>query len=63
MIELHAACRYVACIDDKVMVKLGPRYDMGGLVPRKEEGWAVCASGKDFAVWQKFDANMSRDSQ
>jgi Alpha-amylase C-terminal beta-sheet domain len=32
---------YVAIIDDKVTVKLGPRYDMGDLAPKQEE---VCRS-------------------
>jgi len=44
---------YVARINGNVTVKLGPRYDMGNLVPRKEDGWAMAASGKDFAVWEK----------
>lgn len=44
---------YVARINGNVTVKLGPRYDMGNLVPPKEEGWAMAASGKDFAVWEK----------
>ncbi len=35
-------------------VKLGPRFDMPeDLVPSKEEGWEVAASGKDWAVWAK----------
>ncbi len=37
----------------RLTLKLGPRYDMGAFVPKKEEGWVVCASGKDFAVWEK----------
>jgi Alpha-amylase C-terminal beta-sheet domain len=32
---------YVAIIDDKVTVKLGPRYDMGDVAPNQEE---VCKS-------------------
>lgn len=46
---------YVASIDDRLLVKLGPRYDMGGLLP-KEEDWAQAASGKDFAVWERKQA-------
>lgn len=34
-------------------LKLGPRYDMGGLVPKKEEGWAMVTNGKDYALWEK----------
>ena len=44
---------YFATIDDKVAVKLGPRYDMGQHVPKKEDGWALAVSGTDFAVWEK----------
>lgn len=44
---------YVATIDDKIMVKLGPRFDMGDLVPKESEGWKVAQSGKDYAVWAK----------
>jgi len=37
-----------------VIVKMGPRYDMPpNLVPRKEDGWELAASGQDFAVWAK----------
>jgi len=43
---------YVATIDDKVMVKLGPRYDMGKLTPKKEE-WQKAINGKDFCVWER----------
>ncbi|KAI7843850.1 hypothetical protein COHA_002401 [Chlorella ohadii] len=44
---------YVARINGNVTLKLGPRYDMGNLVPRKEDGWALAAAGNDFAVWEK----------
>ena len=26
---------------------------IGRLVPRKEDGWELAASGQDFAVWEK----------
>lgn len=29
----------------------GPRYDMGGLVPRKEDGWRLATNGTDYALW------------
>ena len=32
---------YVAIIDDKVTIKLGPRYDMGDVAPKQEEVNAV----------------------
>jgi alpha-amylase len=44
---------YVAVIDGRVTVKLGPKYDMGGLVPRAEDGWAKAVAGPDFAVWER----------
>lgn len=36
----------------RVVVKLGPRYDMGRLLPNEKE-WAFVTSGKDFAVWER----------
>ena len=35
------------------IVKLGPRYEMGALLPRADDGWALAASGKDYAVWER----------
>ena len=36
----------------ELVVKLGPRYDMPeNLVPAEADGWAIAASGKDYAVW------------
>ncbi|KAL3840396.1 hypothetical protein ACJIZ3_024987 [Penstemon smallii] len=40
---------YVAKIDDKVVVKLGPK-DAGNLIP---SGFQVAASGTDYGVWEK----------
>ena len=42
---------YFATVDDKLAVKLGPRYDMGDLEPR--DGWKIAASGKNYAVWER----------
>lgn len=42
---------YLAKVDDRLMVKLGPRYDMGDLSPG--EAWKMVSSGKDFAVWER----------
>ncbi|KAF8061950.1 AMY1.2 [Scenedesmus sp. PABB004] len=36
-----------------VVVKLGPRLDMGDLLPPKDQGWVKAASGKDYAVWAR----------
>jgi alpha-amylase len=46
---------YVARIGN-VMIKLGPRYDMGGLVPRTKEGWRLVQVGSEYAVWEKVAA-------
>ncbi|CAL0322458.1 unnamed protein product [Lupinus luteus] len=40
---------YVAKIDNKVIVKIGPKNDVGKLIP---SNFQVIASGKDYAVWQ-----------
>ena len=37
----------------RVIVKLGPRYDMGDQLPKEQEGWKVAVSGIDFCVWEK----------
>ncbi len=34
-------------------MKLGPRYDMGCLVPKESDGWKIVTYGKDFAVWER----------
>jgi alpha-amylase len=54
-IEIKAAEHdmYVAAIDGAVTVKLGPRYDMGGLAPRAEDGWVKAVAGPDFCVWER----------
>lgn len=41
---------YVANIDDKVIMKIGPKQDVGTLVP---SNFALAYSGLDFAVWEK----------
>ena len=46
----------VARCNGNVTLKLGPRYDMGGLVPRKEEGWRLVQAGNEYAVWEKVAA-------
>lgn len=37
-----------------VMLKLGPRYDIGKLCPKPEDGWEKVAKGKDYCVWLKM---------
>ncbi|CAD6265191.1 unnamed protein product [Miscanthus lutarioriparius] len=41
---------YVATIDDKVITKIGPRYDVGSLIP---SGFSVAAHGDGYCVWEK----------
>lgn len=42
---------YVARIDDRVTLKMGPRFDMGGLLPSPDTSKLAC-SGMDYAVWE-----------
>ncbi|CAM6092911.1 unnamed protein product [Calypogeia fissa] len=42
---------YVAKIDNRVILKLGPRYDMGSLLPGKDS-WKLTLTGPDFAIWE-----------
>jgi alpha-amylase len=41
---------YVATIDDRVITKIGPRYDVGSLIP---SGFSVAAHGDGYCVWEK----------
>ncbi|KAG6537570.1 hypothetical protein ZIOFF_002664 [Zingiber officinale] len=41
---------YVAMIDGKLITKIGPRFDVGNLVP---SNFQVVTSGKDYSVWVK----------
>lgn len=41
---------YLAMIDDKVIIKIGPKADLGSLVP---SNFALAYSGLDCAVWEK----------
>lgn len=40
---------YVAKIDNKIIVKIGPKMDLGNLVP---SNFHVATSGQDYAVWE-----------
>lgn len=42
---------YMAVIDEKVTVKIGPRYQVGNLVTAD---FHVVASGKEYCVWEKW---------
>ncbi|KAL8476709.1 hypothetical protein ACS0TY_029128 [Phlomoides rotata] len=41
---------YVAKIDDKIITKIGPKMDLGNLIP---PNFQVSASGNNYAVWEK----------
>lgn len=41
---------YVAAVDDKIIMKIGPRYEVGDLVPGN---YKIATSGKDYCVWEK----------
>lgn len=41
---------YVAIIDDKVTVKLGPRYDMGDLAPREVHFYFCISSASAYMM-------------
>jgi alpha-amylase len=49
---IHAGSklRILAVIDEKVMVKIGTRYDVGSLVP---SDFHPAAHGKDYCLWEK----------
>ena len=42
---------YMAAIDEKIVMKIGPRYDLGTLLPSAD--FQVAASGNDYCVWVK----------
>lgn len=41
---------YVAAIDDKIIMKIGPKMDLGNLIP---SDFLLATSGQDYAVWEK----------
>ena len=47
---------YIARIDDAVVIKMGPRYDMGEFLPEESEGWEMVLTGNDWAIWEKKKA-------
>ncbi|VYS63831.1 unnamed protein product [Arabidopsis thaliana] len=49
-IKAAEADLYLAMIDDKVIMKIGPKQDVGTLVP---SNFALAYSGLDFAIWEK----------
>lgn len=41
---------YMARIDDKIIMKIGPKEDLGNLLP---SDYQLVYSGQSFAVWEK----------
>lgn len=41
---------YVAMVDEKVISKIGPRFDAGNLIP---SDFHVVAHGSNYCVWEK----------
>ncbi|KAK6245244.1 hypothetical protein SCA6_008334 [Theobroma cacao] len=41
---------YMASIDEKIIMKIGPKMDLGNLVP---SNYQLATSGNDYAVWEK----------
>lgn len=41
---------YIAAIGDRVIMKIGPKMDIGNLIP---SDFKVAADGTDYAVWEK----------
>ncbi|KAG6714082.1 hypothetical protein I3842_05G185200 [Carya illinoinensis] len=41
---------YVGGIDDKIIMKIGPKMDLGNLIPLN---FQVSTSGKDYCLWEK----------
>lgn len=41
---------YMAEIDKKIIVKIGPKQDLGNLLPPNV---VVATSGQDYAVWER----------
>ncbi|KAI4316706.1 hypothetical protein L6164_024661 [Bauhinia variegata] len=43
---------YMAEIDNKIIMKIGPKMDLGNLVP---SNFRVATSGQDYAVWERVN--------
>jgi hypothetical protein len=37
----------------RLIVKLGPRSEIGNLQPSAKDGWSLACSGQNWAVWDK----------
>ena len=45
------AGRYVARVDDKVTLKIGPTRNMRNASP--DDSWDMTTAGKDYAIWER----------
>jgi len=54
-LSLTIELSFVAGKLGSLILKLGPKYDMGALCPDKNEGWQKAANGKHWCVWIKKD--------
>lgn len=52
-VHLASAAALVHLCARRVVVKLGPRCEMGDLLPKESDGWKVAQSGHEFAVWER----------
>lgn len=43
---------FMAEIDDKVIMKIGPKMDLGGLFP---SNFALATSGQDYVAWERMN--------
>lgn len=59
-INANSSCRivtaegdlYMAAIDERIVMKIGARYDVGKLAPPSPE-FRIVASGNDYCVWER----------
>ncbi|GLC36330.1 Alpha-amylase A type-1/2 [Pleodorina starrii] len=63
-ISIAAAERdlYVARVEGRfgsLTLKLGPRFEMGSLLPAAADGWTLAAAGDDWAVWERPATNAA----
>lgn len=49
---------YMAAIDERIVMKIGSRVDVGNLAPPSPE-FGIVASGKDYSVWEKKSSSAN----
>ncbi len=60
VIDMAESDCYIATIDSRLRMKMGPRYDVSELVPDAEEGWELAAYGDNYAVWERDMAYVQK---